>query len=205
MKVAVVSWNSPEFAPLAAISEPGKREYCNRHGYEFAHRVEPFKDGWQRYELIIEMLNAGYEMVLSLDADAMVMNHTLKVERLYVEGKCFHVADDIWGLNDGVMAVVGTPIAKQVLACAVGLGRHPAQKNHDTQQMIRAFIDNDPYKQYIYKERPAEFNAYKQSLYGRPDWFIGTYYPGAWILQFPGLPNEERIPHMKAALAEVIR
>lgn len=205
MNVAVCSWNSPEFAPLAEISASGKDEYAKRHGYHFEHRVADFKDGWQRYDLIIEMFNAGYEMVLSLDADVMVMNHTLKAERLYIEGKCLHVADDIWGLNDGVLCIVGTPIAKQMLACIVGLGRHPAQANHDTQQILRAFIDNDPYRQYVHKERPAEFNAYRQSLYGRPDWFTGTYMPGAWIMQFPGLKNEERIPHMQAALSEVIR
>lgn len=204
MNVAVCSWNSPEFADLAAVSAPGKQEYCDRHDYKFVHVEEPFVDGWQRYDLVAKML-PHFDMVLSLDADAMIMNHTIRADRKYIEGKFLYITDDLWGLNDGSFIIVKTHKSMQMLGALLGMGRHPGNKDKDTQQLLRWFVDFDPYKEYVYKERQTDMNSYRNDLYGRPPWFDGTFEKGDWILQFPGLENKVRLPLMKEALAQVVR
>lgn len=205
MNVAVCSWNSPEYQDLANVSQPGKEEYCARHGYTFVPVVGEFKvGGYERYDVVRDLL-PQYDLVLMLDADALVMNHTLKAERLYREGKSIYCAADLMGVNDGAIMFARAAKSMQLISVFLACGRKPGNEMMDSQQMLRWFIEFHPYAPHVQWVEQNEMNSYRNDLYGRPDWFDGTYHKGDWILQFPGMSNADRIPHMQEALKEVIR
>lgn len=204
MRVAVCTWNTTndDWPALAAVGNPGKQEYCDRHGYKFVPQTTEYS-GYKRMELAGQLL-AAYDMVLSVDADALIMNHTIKAERLYREGAGIVISEDLFGINDGVFAAFGTPLAKQFISVYLGLAANPANA-HDSQQLFNYCASIDLYRPIIVKVPQKELNAYRHEQYGRPSWFTGCYSPGDWICQWPGKPNSERIPLMQDALGEVIR
>lgn len=204
MRVALTTWHTEndDWPELASISEPGKAEYCKRHGYDFVPQVTDYH-GFRRMQLVAEVL-PHYDMVLSVDSDALIMNHTIKAERLYREGKGIVISEDMFGVNDGVFAVFNTPLAKQFIAAYLGLGLNP-NNHHDSQQMFTYVAMIDLYRDCIAKVPQTDLNSYRNDLYGRPSYFTGTYNPGDWILQFPGMSNTDRMPHMREALKDVIR
>lgn len=204
MRVALTTWHTEndDWPDLAAISEPGKAEYCQRHGYTFVPQVTDYH-GFRRMQLVAEVL-PHYDMVLSVDSDALIMNHTIKAERLYREGKGIVISEDMFGINDGVFAVFNTPLTKQFLSAYLGLGLNPSN-GHDSQQMFTYVAMIDLYRDIVAKVPQRELNSYRNHLYGRPDYFTGTYQEGDWICQYPGLSNPVRMPEMQKALSEVIR
>ena len=199
MKIALCTWDTPDYADLAAISQPGKEEYCKRHGYHFVHCVTPLDDalGFERMDVVRNLLPM-YDMVLSVDTDAMIMNHTLKVERFPLYGLI--IAEDLLGINDGVFVASNVPLMHQFMAVYMGL-----RKQGNSQQIMTHLLNMDLYKPMALKVPQRVLNSYRNDLYGRPSWFTGNYEPGDWILQFPGISKADRIPLMQAAISEVIR
>lgn len=204
MRVALTTWHTEndDWPNLAAISEPGKQEYCERHGYTFVPQVTDYH-GLRRMQLVAQVL-PHFDMVLSVDSDALLMNHTIKAERLYREGKIGVISEDMFGINDGVFAMFNTNLTKQFIAAYLGLGFNP-NNGHDSQQMFIYVSGIDLYRDAIVKVPQKELNSYRNELYDRPSYFTGNYSAGDWICQYPGLSNAVRMPHMKAALEEVIR
>lgn len=199
MRIALCTWDTPDYADLAAVSQPGKEEYCERHGYDFVHDSRPLVDplGFERLELVAQLL-PGYDMVLSVDTDAMIMNHTLKAERLPQTGLC--ISEDLFGINDGVFAAVNTPLTQQFFAVLVAM-----RKAGNSQQMITHLANLDVYRPLVTRVPQRVLNSYRNHLYGRPEWFTGNYVVGDWICQWPGIAKDDRIPLMRKAQKEVIR
>jgi hypothetical protein len=206
VKIAVCTWNTPneDWPDLAAIGNPGKKEYCRRHGYDFISRVTPYKNGFQRMELVLELMGE-YEAVMNIDADALIMNHTLKIERLFQHGKGLILTEDLFGINDGVFVAVRLPLVVQMLNAYLGLAANSA--NHQDSQQLLTYVADviGLYREAVMKVPQREMNSYRNNLYNRPEWFTGTYQPGDWICQYPGMANSVRMPHMRAALEEVIQ
>lgn len=199
MRICVCTWDTPDYADLAAVSQPGKEEYCARHGYKFEHCVTPLDDalGFERMDVVRNLL-PSFDMVLSIDTDAMIMNHTIKAEWLHSRGLV--ISEDLLGVNDGVFAMTNTPIAHQFMAVYMSM-----RKQANSQQVMTHLLNMDLYRSMTRKVEQKAMNAYRNELYGRPAWFTGNYEPGDWICHWPGIKKEDRIPLMQAALEEVIR
>jgi hypothetical protein len=199
MRVALCTWDTPDYADLAAVSQPGKEEYCARHGYTFIHDQRPLVDplGFERLELVHALL-PQYDLVLSVDTDAMIMNHTIKAERLQSPG--IVISEDLFGINDGVFAASNTLLANQFLTVLLMMRR-----SGNSQDVFTHFASKDLYRPIIDKWPQREMNSYRNHLYGRPAWFTGNYQVGDWICQYPGIKKEDRIPLMLEAQKEIIR
>ena len=143
-------------------------------------------------------LLAGFDLVLSVDTDAMIMNHTIRAERLHSPG--IVISEDLFGINDGVFAVSNSALSQQFLAVLMTM-----RKSGQSQDVFTHFANKDLYRPMITKVPQREINSYRNHLYGRPSWFTGDYQPGDWVSQWPGISKADRIPLMTAALDEVIR
>ena len=204
MRITLCTWDTPDYADLAAVSQPGKEEYCARHGYKFVHDQRPLYQphlGFERMAVVQELLGHN-DLVLSVDTDAMMMNHTLKAERLYREGKGLVISEDLFGLNDGVFAAFNTTLTHQFFSVYLTLAQ---QNGANSQALMRHLLDLDLYRDMVVKVPQREINAYRNLLYNRPPWFTGNYEPGDWICQYPGMTKEARIPLMLEAQKSVIR
>ena len=78
----------PAFSELAKITRESTREYCELHGYEYLfldENPDPSRQiSWGRTFLTKEKLK-DYDWILAIDADLMIMNHTIKLEHLIDE------------------------------------------------------------------------------------------------------------------------
>ena len=69
--------------------------------------------GFERIELVRELLG-GFDLVISVDTDAMIMNHTLPAESFWSPG--IVISEDLFGINDGVFAASNSALSQQFLA-----------------------------------------------------------------------------------------
>lgn len=203
MRITICTWDTPDYADLAAVSQPGKEEYAKRHGYKFVHDQRPLVNplGFERMAVVQELLGRN-DCVLSVDTDALIMNHTLKVERLYREGRGIVISEDLFSMNDGVFAVFNTPLTHQFIWAYLALAQ---QGTANSQQLLMHFAFNTKkYASLFEIVDQKEINSYRQELYGRKG-IDGQFEPGDWICHYPGLTKDARIPLMQEALESVIR
>lgn len=103
----LLTHHTENWQPLADITIPAMKEYCERHGYEFdVSVVKPYDvyNGIDKLIQIEERLNDG-DIGLVLDADCLITNFGLKVEDLLNEEHSFGIANDINGLNAGAFVI----------------------------------------------------------------------------------------------------
>lgn len=85
MKILVLDVHNPNYDHIAVLSEEGKRNYCQMHGYDFiSHSFEsldPPHRGptWGRVAAIKQYLPC-YDWILYLDTDVVLTNYTITVE-----------------------------------------------------------------------------------------------------------------------------
>jgi hypothetical protein len=77
--------NGPSFSEIAEITNESTKEYCGLHGYDYLimdKNPDPSRQiSWGRTFLVRENIGK-YDWILCLDADIMIMNHTIKLEHL---------------------------------------------------------------------------------------------------------------------------
>ncbi len=96
MKILVYSPHS-HLHELAAVTMPNKREYCERHGYEFqTHELGgqginiEGQYGYRRMECVLEKLkNEAWDWIWVVGIDVLITNLTVKLET---------IADEQFGL-----------------------------------------------------------------------------------------------------------
>jgi hypothetical protein len=147
---------------------------------------------------VVRNLLPSFDLVLSIDTDAMIMNHTIKAEHLH--GPWLTISEDLLGLNDGVFAMSNVPLSHQFMAVYMSM-----RQQGNSQQVLTHLLATNLYGNGVAKPPQRTLNAYRNYLYNRPDWFTGNYQPGDWICQWPGITKEKRIPIMLEAQKEVIR
>ena len=87
-RTAIVQSCDDNYSQLLAITEPINRKYAQKYGYVFcshlgnASRI-PKTANFNRYYLIRELMSLSYlRWVLWLDADAIVIDHTIRLESI---------------------------------------------------------------------------------------------------------------------------
>src|ERR1044072_4010687 len=93
MKILCYSYcdsNSHEgcsFKELAALTQPSIKEYCALHDYDYSFQYDGFNSnkiiGWERYDITLRELDRNiYDWIFYIDADATIMNHTIRLENI---------------------------------------------------------------------------------------------------------------------------
>lgn len=198
------------YAPLAAITNPNKREYCARHGYDFHPQVGHYHDfgaprtnEWERFDyqriklmydiLFHESLGKRYDVIWWHGVDTMVLNHTLKIED-YVTA---HPQDYLIGYtlnhtnNDSVF-VRNTHGAKAWLEFLLAM--EPAYR-FDEWESQRAVINHqgeERWKDIVGVVPGADINCFFMDLHQWPIDTPGHAVKGSWLLHIPGTSFEVR-------------
>jgi hypothetical protein len=85
MKIALATLYTAEIARMAELTNPSKRAYCERWGYDFAcveGTLDPDRPpAWSKVLLVRRLLDQ-YDWVFWLDADALIMNPDVALESL---------------------------------------------------------------------------------------------------------------------------
>lgn len=118
MNVAVFTSVSANIAELAAITTPNKLEYCLRHGYSLVVENAPYDDAVANADRLCHYLDR-FDLVWTLDADAVITNMTVPIHELPCLGEHATVCEERiveWNrINCGSMVWRDTPPTRWLL------------------------------------------------------------------------------------------
>ena len=154
--------------------------------------------------MISALLSAGYRQVLYVDADAMITNHDFDIEsqfsRLATSGKGFLVAQDIVGVNMGVIFAINRPNVQRALdmiwTCDMDI-HHSAWEQYATDILMNTYPEfGDVFlvepEQRLFNSFPAQRKEYI------PTDDTVLWQPGDFICHFAGI----RAPHLNTLTHE---
>lgn len=211
MKIGVFTHYDTYFEPVAAITVPIMREYCERHGYHFEAHTERLSERrvvWDKVSLLLDNLHSYY-LTFHIDCDVLITNHNLNIIPPAISLDRFYSPDvilsqDCNGWNMGVMGVRNCDSAEKWLLRAWHVGE-------------RAGIGSEQHAMYVaMHERPphtvltlpqSRSNAYPLPEYDEalPEGCDGAWNPGAFLMHLPGMPNDKRVEIFKRYLPEIVR
>ena len=209
MRIVITTYTSAKYQPLADLSQPTIRAYCEQHGYfflPFATHVFPNFSGWDRMRAVMQCLvdpTLQMDVVMWMGADCFITNPRLRIEdALGYNGQQIAAATDLFGLNSDVMIFGNTQRVREFLAATLELqDRTPRNE----QEVMEHLMLSPQYRDIVKWETQEVMNAYpynEASEYNRRG-FSGTWWPHAWILQIPALPLNRRIEVAKECLAKL--
>lgn len=249
MRIAVATTCSPGYKELGDITEPSKIEYCERHGYSW----QPYKPqqnpdrlsrgevteqsppdvhydagGYVRYEHVFRLMDQ-FDVILQVGADALIMNHTKRIEGyLYLEGEsgaapmvavssdCNFVNDEniIWSHKPDSE---GVDIVRQL---AWTMTRQPGGAHHEHQQhpcgwqhpygcqmALRDYLFLHPEYRKVANFLPQRvLDANLNNVYGFPNYVQGQYKESdSYILHLPGMDWQQRCRLAREYAGRIVR
>ena len=197
MKVAVVQFDtrSPEQLGELLVLVHRNRAYAERHGYDhhfLDHAPFDLPVYWQKPSLCRHVLQAGYDLVLWLDTDAVVHDLGRPAETLFEGDEAMAASGDnpFWSspFNAGVFAVRG-PQGMALMARWEGLFAGTAWSRTDTAWICRGEWAGPDFEQGAFVARLAPQLSAEGAL-RLLDWRTLQApfpLPGAFALHFAGV------------------
>jgi len=205
MKVAISTLSNSDFESVRSITGPILADYCDAHGYAYHPIVTDSPERsiiWDRYRILRELLDAGFDRVAHFDCDVLVTNRAVRLE-YFPGGGDMVIAKNLCEdgkrrFNDGVvifdqgsqplLARIFTyqPEAGEPIYC----GQDVIQKLYDVGQIQPAVVPQN------------QLNSFRYSEYGMTA-TEGDWRPGDFVLHLPGCANERRIEILTAAVGRL--
>lgn len=199
-KVAVVMAHSPNYAPLAELTVPTVRAWCEKHGYDLVYvpDADPQRGDRIKIELYQQLyMQAQHDTFVWIDTDAAISNSEVRIEK-FVE---WHDIDekahvifgaDPAGLNSGFFVARFSPEAFAYLS--ESQKRSAEMGWADQVGMIQMALLH-PYSKWVKVTDGKYCNAYPMEHY--PGWQlypdINQWEEGCFVLHLPGMSMERRI------------
>ena len=204
MNIALLSYVDQNYFKLADITFLNKRQYCDKHGYNFFGNIIPVKvcQGFTKIKYILTYLknNPTIEWIFWNDADTIITNKKIQLDFIIAEQLILHdkklldfiFTKDQAALNCGNFFVKNTEHAQDflfhLLKIMVKYISHPWQEQ-------QAIIDNlfqiDGY--YIITEQNL-FNSYDLQYYSQfTDTKGGQWIKDDFLIHFPGMALSKKI------------
>jgi hypothetical protein len=206
VRIALATYNSEDYQELANITLPGKVAYCQRHGYDLISGIHQGVEniGWDRIHVVANWL-PKYDAVMWIDCDAVITNLTKPLTDLFQQGDQFLITADLYGINTGTFIAMNTPLTHQFLYAVRYAGPQLVKGHHwgEQEAMIR-LLSMPPYDKLARFLPQNKMNSYLNAKMGRPDWFMGNFQPGDFILHLAGLFINEKLEAARFYAANAI-
>jgi len=208
-RIALLTLHDEGYQPLADVTMPGKQEYCDRHGYvlvtakDFPH-IDP-KNTWLRLPCTLELLEAGFDAVMWIDCDVMIMNHEIRVEDRLQEHKLV-ISADFNGVCAGTYIAAKHPQTIQYFFVLANTGpKISYEYNMREQGAMAMLLYRHPYLDLATILPQRSMNSYAERYVKgiRQPTHDGIWQPGDWMIHFVAGPLSHRIPLAQAYLAHV--
>lgn len=201
-EMAIVSIFNDRHKDLAELTwYNNKVRYAEKYGYLALPKTDNFSPEQVHFDKFVHILdvmeqNPNVDWVWWLDNDAMITNFDIKVEDLVDTDYHVIMPTDIAALNTGSFIVRNSPQAKEWLTYL--LNKKAEYKNDKKWFEQQAVIDFYPKFQELFKIIPQQWlNSYDYRMYNVEGIDLlgqdGQWYPGDFVIHWPGLPNETRV------------
>lgn len=203
MKIVVFTEYGSNYKPIAEVTTPVMREYCQRHGYEFRELILEGTGNeyyYKKHEFIRDIFdNDEADLVFYLDCDAIITNHTIRLESFMTYGAQFWITEHIGELNGGAILVRqsnrGNDVNNFILAHRDKFPNEQNVINHYRETLLyantMAILKHPSFNSLDYSQYP-EFPNLRSSE-------DGHWHEGDFLLHTPALSLEKRIEVLKSA------
>ena len=200
-KLAIVSLFNDRHLDLARHTWNNKLEYARKHGYSAYAKTDNFSAEQVHFDKFVHILDIMnqfpyLEWIWWLDNDAMITNYDIRVEDLLDNAYHVIMPTDIAALNTGSFIVRNSVQGREWLEFL--LSKKAEYKNDKKWFEQQAVIDFYPKFQELFKIIPQQWlNSYDYRMYNIEGIDLlgqdGQWYPGDFVIHWPGLPNETRV------------
>jgi hypothetical protein len=99
---------------MLELTRAHHQAYCDRHGYEYRAEISVhpsyniMQGGWAKIEMLRDALSQGYEQVIWLDADTMIIDLQSELTDAIIHGKigaCWHRIPQLNHWNVGALYI----------------------------------------------------------------------------------------------------
>ena len=218
MKFAIVTAHTEDYHELTDITwEQNKKLYAERHGYTPVAVTDGFNSvsdiSWSRTRRVVKLLESGeYDWVHSVGGDTMITNFNIKYEDIVDDDSHFIIATDCWNINADSFFARATTECIEWLKFIDTLQRQYVNDPWNDQQAIIDHIEKLGDKlrivpqrlinSYDYDQYPGSWeHMQKKDILGND----GHWQLGDFLIQWPGIPNDRRIPLAQQMLTQVIK
>ena len=218
MKFALVTAYNEAYQPLADITwDQNKKLYAERHGYGAYTVTDGFTTlgdiSWARTRKVVELLESGYDWVHACGCDTMITNFNIKLEDIVDDNSHFIIATDCFNINNDSYLARNTPECIAWLKLLDTFQDQYDMKHawNDQQCMIDhieklgdrlRIVPQRLINAYDYDQYPGSIpHIYKRDIFGND----GQWQPGDFLIQWPGIKNDRRIPLAQQMLTQVIK
>lgn len=191
MKIAILSLAIGESYKKAVYpSQQTKMTYCMRHGYDYIDDESVYDKtrpiAWSKILLISKYL-PKYDYVVWIDADAMIMDLSQKIEDKLqlMKGKDMMVISDWKMINTGVIFVKNTPQVKEFLA--VWYAQTDFLNSHNWEQDALVNIHSTGYGN-VHKVLHVNTHRYEAQIQS----YTFAYKKGHFILHLAGYRSSKK-------------
>jgi len=189
---AVVTLSTANIFEFAHTTESTKRRYARRHGYQFLPYREKLDERHPAWSKVLALLDAfdqkGACWYFWVDADAMILNHEIKLESMVSPHTDLVISEDKCGLNSGSFLIKRNPRTRKFL---------------QTVYQSTEFIDHGWWDQAAIRD-VIRRGAADISMRFVPQRALNSYFEGSqssrytagdFVLHLAGLPPDHRVKH----------
>lgn len=199
-KVAILIQRTLDWQEIADITVKNNEEYARKHGYSFIHEIfdSPY-DGFNKIETVQKLfLFTDVTLVWSLDCDALITRHSIKIENFVDNEHDFYITKDYNGLNAGSFIIKKSQWSYSFISYLLD------QKGKDgmycEQDAINQYRRTYPESTKIKILPQSNINSYLYENY--PEIPLQTHEQGNWdpgdfVLHLPGVGMKKRIEILK--------
>lgn len=214
MNILVLQNYDNGFKEVGDITSRINEEYAQKHGYQFVcyrrRHPEVEKNGicvvmdkilWCR-DLFLN--NKEVEYILFIDSDAIILNHTIKLESIIDENYDFIFTRDVNYWNTGTYIIKNSDWSIKLLEWIWEHRLHEKNQTQLEQLLLGKYIDNFGLD-HIKVVSQGTMNSYPYTAYGYPANIEGDYKHGQFICHFPAMHNWQRKEFFNKLIPNIIK
>lgn len=203
------------FAEVGGLTYPILEKYANRHSYHpnlFTNKTTNRFPVWEKIKIIYDNLY-NHDWCVWIDCDALITNHTIKLESIIDDNYNFIAANDVHGFNSGVFFIKGKKNwSKEFLEYTWNISPNDEvysdwpcyNQTQGEQRALKAAIRDNKEPNKINIVNQKLFNCYLYNLYNRPETTEGNWEIGDFILHLPAVDNQKRVEIFTEKLKDII-
>lgn len=216
MKIGIVSFAvGREFKKIVRSGIESKKKYCKIQNYDLLDNVLSVMDkkrapNWAKLPLILKHMS-NYDWLVWIDADTIIMNPTIRLEKFLKEAKVtkkHHLLltrDPRGSINTGMFFVRNSPWSRSFLKKVYQQHIPPNAPWTDQLAFIKLFRKNalQVRNKTQFEHKTWKFNAYPQEknhMQKRNIPTVALYHKGDFLVHFAGLHKKEMAQAFRAFL-----
>ena len=192
-----------DWQPIVDLTKPSLVEYCKRHGYHFTYnKYERRLKDFDKIRFLLDIMQQGYyDYIWQLDADAIITNHNIPIDKFIDDAHELFICKDINAINCGSFIIHQSTWGEWLLAWMLDL--EGMEGKHCEQDALAEYMKCFPAqaeRKIKFLEHPS-INSYLCELYREYDHLkekpSEQWSEGDFVLHLPGVDNSRRIEILK--------